>query len=78
MSDKFLYEHLDSPACMGFLKKEVPSSVAQNLNPKYELWPYQAEALARLFYCFKHDFPNKAYPLRSRETRQVAHLPTFR
>ena len=26
---------------MGFLNKEVPDSVGQNLNPKYELRPYK-------------------------------------
>ncbi len=63
MTDKFLYEHLDSASSMGFLKKEVPDSVAQNLNPKYELRPYQIEAFARFFHCYKNDFPNKTYPL---------------
>lgn len=48
---------------MGFLNKEVPDSVAQNLNPKYELRPYQVEAFARFFHCYKNDFPGKAYPL---------------
>lgn len=63
MPESFLYERLDAASSMGFLKKEVPDSVAQNLNPKYELRPYQIEAFTRFFYCYKNDFPNKAYPL---------------
>ena len=63
MPEQFLYERLDAASSMGFLKKDVPDSVTQNLNPKYELRPYQVEAFARFFYCYKNDFPNKAYPL---------------
>jgi len=63
MLEPFLYEQLDAASSMGFLKKEVPDSVAQNLNPKYELRPYQIEAFARFFHCYKNDFPGKAYPL---------------
>src|SRR3990172_1205872 len=63
MPEQFLYERLDAVSSMGFLRKEVPDSVAQNLNPKYELRPYQVEAFARFFHCHKNDFPNKAYPL---------------
>lgn len=63
MPEPFLYERLDAASSMGFLKREVPDSVAQNLNPKYELRPYQIEAFARFFHCYKNDFPNKAYPL---------------
>jgi len=63
MPEQFLYKRLDAASSMGFLKKEVPDSVAQNLNPKYELRPYQVEAFARFFHCHKNDFPDKTYPL---------------
>jgi type III restriction enzyme len=63
MPEPFLYERLDAASSMGFLKREVPDSVAQNLNPKYELRPYQVDAFARFFHCYHNDFPNKAYPL---------------
>ncbi len=63
MSNPFLYERLDAAASMGFLDKKVPGSVTQNLNPKYELRPYQVEAFARFFHCYKSDFPNKSYPM---------------
>ncbi|MCA2001923.1 MAG: DEAD/DEAH box helicase family protein [Chloroflexi bacterium] len=63
MAEPFLYERLEAASSMGFLKKKVPDSVAQNLNPQYELRPYQIEAFARFFRCYKNDFPNKTYPL---------------
>ncbi|MFN3531080.1 MAG: DEAD/DEAH box helicase family protein [Candidatus Brocadia sp.] len=63
MPEPFLYEQLDTLSQWGSIKKEVPDSVAQNLNPKYELRPYQIEAFARFFHCNKNDFPNKVYPL---------------
>ena len=63
MPEQFLYERLDAASSMGFLKKEVPDSVAQNLNPKYELRPYQVEAFARFSHCHKNEFPDKTYPL---------------
>lgn len=63
MPEPFLYEQLDTLSQWGSIKKEVPDSVAQNLNPKYELRPYQIEAFARFFHCYKNDFPGKAYPL---------------
>ena len=60
---QFLYERLDAASSMGFLKKAVPDSVAQNLNPRYELRPYQVEAFARFFHCYRNEFPDKTYPL---------------
>jgi type III restriction enzyme len=63
MPEQFLYERLDAASSMGFLKREIPDSLAQNLNPHYELRPYQIEAFARFFHCLKNDFPNKTYPL---------------
>ena len=63
MPEQFLYERLDAVSSMRFLKKEMPDSVTQNLNPKYELRGYQVEAFARFFHCHKQDFPEKTYPL---------------
>jgi type III restriction enzyme len=63
MPEQFLYETLDAVSGMGFLKKEIPESVVQNLNPHYELRPYQVDAFARFFHCYKNEFPHKAYPL---------------
>ena len=59
MADKFLYETLDSASELGFLKKEIPDFLKDNLNPKFELRPYQIEAFARFFHCIDNDFPGK-------------------
>jgi len=63
MPELFLYEQLDTLSQWGSIKREVPQSVSQNLNPRYELRPYQVDAFARFFHCYKNDFPNKTYPL---------------
>lgn len=63
MTAKFLYEHLDSVSQMGLLQKEIPASLTDNLNPKFELRPYQEEAFARFFHCFAKPFPGKTSPL---------------
>ena len=63
MPDKFLYETLDAVSQMGFLQKEVPDYITDNLNPAFELRPYQEEAFARFFHCFDKDFAEKETPL---------------
>lgn len=63
MPEQFLYEQLNAVSQMGFLKKDIPESVTLNLNPRYELRPYQVEAFARFFHCHQNDFPDKTYPL---------------
>lgn len=37
MSNKFLYDELDTLSKWGGIPKSIPDSVAQNLNPRYEL-----------------------------------------
>ena len=63
MAEKFLYETLDSASELGFLKKEIPDYLKDNLNPRFELRPYQEEAFARFFYCLDKKFPGKDWPL---------------
>jgi len=63
MNDKFLYEELDAVSKMGFLKKEIPDNLKDNLNPKFKLRLYQIEAFARFFHCLDNDFPGKNWPL---------------
>ena len=63
MTDSFLYETLDSVSLMGFLNKEIPSNLKDNLNPEFELRPYQEDAFSRFFHCFDNDFPGKERPL---------------
>ena len=63
MPEQFLYEQLNAVSGMGFLKKEIPQALSLNLNPKYELRPYQIEAFARFLHCQKNEFPGKTHPL---------------
>jgi len=59
----FLYEDLDTFSRWGNLNKDIPDYVKDNLNPKFELRPYQVEAFSRFFHCFGKDFPGKQTPL---------------
>jgi len=63
MSDKFLYETLDSASELGFLKRGIPDYLKDNLNSRFELRPYQEEAFGRFFHCLDNDFPGKDWPL---------------
>ncbi len=59
----FLYEELDTFSRWGSLSKDIPDYVKDNLNPRFELRPYQVEAFSRFFHCFVKDFPGKQHPL---------------
>ncbi len=63
MAEKFLSETLDSVSEMGLLNKEIPDYLKDNLNPAFELRPYQEEAFARFFHCLDNHFPGKEKPL---------------
>jgi len=63
MPQQFLHEQLDSASKMGFLKKDIPDFVVENLNPTFELREYQKEAFARFFHCYNGEYENKEYPL---------------
>lgn len=63
MPEQFLYEQLDGASKMGFLKKEIPDFVIENLNPEFELRQYQKEAFERFFHCYNDEFENKECPL---------------
>ena len=63
MPQQFLYEQLDSVSKMGFLKKEIPCFVVENLNSSFELREYQKEAFGRFFHCYNGEYENKEYPL---------------
>ena len=62
MPDKFLYETLDAVSQMGFLKKEIPNYLSGNLNPVFELRPYQVEALPASFTVSTTTFRAKSRP----------------
>lgn len=63
MPEQFLYEQLDTLYKWGNISKEMPPSMTKNLNPRFELRPYQIEAFARFFHCHHKDFPGKTLPL---------------
>ena len=63
MPDKFLYEELDSFSKWGGLNRDIPAYLKDNLNPAFELRPYQEEAFARFFHCFTKGFPGQEKPL---------------
>ena len=63
MPDKFLYEELDSFSKWGGLNRDIPAYLKDNLNPGFELRPYQEEAFARFFHCFTKGFPGQEKPL---------------
>ena len=63
MAEKFLYDELDSFSRWGGLKKEIPDFLKENLNPRFQLRPYQIEAFARFFHCLNNNFPGKELPL---------------
>jgi type III restriction enzyme len=48
---------------MGFLKKDMPNFVVENLNSKFEVREYQKEAFARFFHCFNNQYKGKETPL---------------
>lgn len=64
MPENFLYEQLDTLSKWEKIPKAVPSVVTLNINPRYELRPYQIEAFARFFHCHQKDFPGKTLPLQ--------------
>ena len=63
MPGNFLYQDLNSAIQLGFLNLEIPDWLRENLNPKFQLRPYQDEAFARFFHCLDNDFPGKERPL---------------
>lgn len=63
MAEKFLYEIMDGASQAGFLKKEAPDFLKNNLSRKFELRPYQIEAFSRFIHCLNNDYPGKEHPL---------------
>ena len=63
MLEQFLHEQLEIAFNFGIPKPEMPESIAQNLNPTFELRPYQEDAYASFIHYFNNDLPNKEKPL---------------
>ena len=66
MSDLFLYQRLDALSefeLWNLVDREIPDSITQNLNPAFEIRPYQEEAFVRFIHCFNKGFEGKCLPL---------------
>lgn len=64
MAAKFLYETiLEEFGRRTIQDTEIPDYLKDNLNPKFELRPYQEETFTRFFLCFEEDFDGKEKPL---------------
>ena len=64
MADKFLYDTLlEEFGRRTIQKTEIPDFLKGNLNPKFELRLYQAEAFSRFFLCLDENYPGKDWPL---------------
>jgi len=63
MLEQFLHEQLEIAFNFGIPKPEMPESITQNLNPAYELRPYQEDAFASFIHYFNNDLPGKGKPL---------------
>ena len=64
IAEKFLYDTiLEEFGRRTIQDTEIPDYLKDNLNPKFELRPYQEEAFARFFLCVEEDFDGKETPL---------------
>ena len=63
MLEQFLHEQLEIAFNYGVPKPERPCSIAQNLNPEFELRPYQEDAYASFVHYFNTDLPGKEKPI---------------
>lgn len=63
MLEQFLHEQLEIAFNFGIPKPEMPGSITQNLNPAFELRPYQKDAFASFIHYFNNDLPRKEKPL---------------
>jgi len=70
MEDQTLSQKLNAVDEMGFLKKEIPDFITGNLNPAFELRPYQVDALARFFFYVD------GFQGRIRPTQLLFHMAT--
>ena len=52
----WLYKELDIISNHGYLDYFLPNFLVENLNPEFELRPYQKEAFARFFYQYSKNY----------------------
>lgn len=58
-----LEQKISAAIAMGFIPIEVNTYIKNNLNPKFQIRPYQSEAFARLNY-YISQYPNKIKPIQ--------------
>ncbi|GAB6073628.1 DEAD/DEAH box helicase family protein [Nautilia lithotrophica] len=63
MNSELLSQQYDILSEFGYLKREIPECVVDNLNPKFNLRYYQKEALARFIH-YLNENPNKIKPIQ--------------
>ena len=63
MLEQFLHEQLEIAFNFGIPKPEIPDSITQNLNPEFELRPYQEDAFASFIHYYNNDLPGKEKPV---------------
>lgn len=63
MLEQFLHEQLEIAFNFGVPKPEISSSITQNLNPAFELRPYQEDAYVSFIHYFNNDLASKEKPL---------------
>lgn len=63
MLEQFLHEQLEIAFEWGVPKPEIPGSITQNLNPAFELRPYQEDAYASFIHYSNTDLPGKEKPI---------------
>jgi len=56
-----LSQEYDVLSKMGYLKKDIPKYITDNLNPRLKLRPYQIEAIARFIHYLEEN-PNRKKP----------------
>ena len=62
MNNQMLYQTLDILSENNVIDKPMPQSITQNLNPNFELRPYQVEAFARFIHCLHKDVSGNPLP----------------
>lgn len=62
MNNQMLDQRLNILSEEGFIDKQIPQSITQNLNPKFELRDYQIEAFARFIHCLQKGISGNPMP----------------
>jgi type III restriction enzyme len=61
-STQTLLDKLNTVSEMGFLKRDIPDFVLDNLNHKFAIREYQTEAMARMKFYYE-DYPDRNLPI---------------